>query len=618
MESLLAAEKNNEVVSEWPSSVFALLPPDSFFDSVIRIAVSISNMPYAVVMHNEQQGRRIVSSLGMDEVDPDDCMDLCATALNHEKFQEISDLSEESSCSDNSLVEGIPSLKFFKGIPLRVAEKTIGMLAVMHEDPNSLTALQRGALEKLVHVVDKVLQSYCKIPPLDRFAAAKIIEQDIYIIDASTLQILYHCACSNDKTRPIELRTLAGSMLDRLVSQDLIAFTGHVAPLRAGTHDVVEFESVFQEPGQQAKTVSLQVLADKGDDTGLFTVIVSPSADAQQRKVDLHGLVDSLPGAFIYRMHKSSSWITGYVSRGYHELTGRNPEEIIGSKIAVAQLIAHPEDKERAWNVICAALKAHKPFELTYRIVVVGSANELRWVREQGRGKYTESGQLLAVEGVVFDVTREQQHSTKLGYQASHDYLTGMCNRREFEHRLARALQNAKAKNSEHALCFLDLDQFKVVNDTCGHRAGDELLRKLNSVLNSVTRQRDTLARLGGDEFGILMEHCALQEARRVATMVRDGIRELEFNWEGKIFRVGVSIGIAMVTADIEDPTVLLQMADRSCYAAKRQGGNRIHVYQGDDDFPTYQDEAQWVSPCQPGTGGQQFSTLPSENDSSR
>jgi diguanylate cyclase (GGDEF)-like protein len=171
----------------------------------------------------------------------------------------------------------------------------------------------------------------------------------------------------------------------------------------------------------------------------------------------------------------------------------------------------------------------------------------------------------------------------EISHQASHDPLTDLINRREFEHRLQRVLETARTEQVEHALCYVDLDQFKIVNDTCGHAAGDELLRQVARLARQQIRERDTLARLGGDEFGVLMERCSLPQARRAVSALRQAIADFCFEWENTSFRVGVSIGLASITEASESVGAVLRAADSACYAAKKTGRNRIHAYQEGD-----------------------------------
>jgi diguanylate cyclase (GGDEF)-like protein/PAS domain S-box-containing protein len=206
-----------------------------------------------------------------------------------------------------------------------------------------------------------------------------------------------------------------------------------------------------------------------------------------------------------------------------------------------------------------------------------------------------ENGKLL-FNAFILDISDRKRANAQLTYQASHDSLTGLINRQEFERRSERLLSTINVNQAEHVLCFMDLDQFKVVNDTCGHIAGDEMLRQLSAVLDTAVRKRDTLARLGGDEFGILMEHCTIEDAHRVASSIQSAIQDYQFVWEESIFKVSVSIGLVSIDETTINFTDLLKNADAACYLSKEAGRNRIHIYDSDDlETVQRQGEMQWV-----------------------
>lgn len=192
---------------------------------------------------------------------------------------------------------------------------------------------------------------------------------------------------------------------------------------------------------------------------------------------------------------------------------------------------------------------------------------------------------------------RIEDATIQLSYQAQHDELTGLVNRREFEQRLERALLLAKQQDLQHVFCYMDLDQFKIVNDTCGHQAGDELLRQISLILSNRVRDADTLARLGGDEFGLLLENCTIDVAIKMVEELRELVQNFRFVHSDKIFRIGVSIGMVSVNKDTLSLGKVMAQADSACYAAKDHGRNRIHVYQAQDDELTKRHgEMEWVS----------------------
>ncbi|MDE2088653.1 MAG: EAL domain-containing protein [Gammaproteobacteria bacterium] len=213
---------------------------------------------------------------------------------------------------------------------------------------------------------------------------------------------------------------------------------------------------------------------------------------------------------------------------------------------------------------------------------------------------HDSTGHVTGTVLVLHDVTELRGLVHKMSYQASHDALTGLINRREFEARLARVMESARDHGLRHALCYMDLDQFKIVNDTCGHAAGDELLKLLAVQLQERIRETDTLARLGGDEFGVLLEGCPLDRAHEIAEVLRRTVEDFHFYWKDKVFRVGASIGLVPITADSGELSDVLSAADSACYVAKEQGRNRVRVFQPDDTALAQRSgEMHWVQRIQ-------------------
>ncbi len=197
---------------------------------------------------------------------------------------------------------------------------------------------------------------------------------------------------------------------------------------------------------------------------------------------------------------------------------------------------------------------------------------------------------------VFRDVTEMRALSNQLSYQASHDSLTSLFNRREFEKRLEQAINDSSKEDKQHILCYLDLDQFKVVNDTCGHIAGDELLKLIAVTLRGQIRESDLIARLGGDEFGILLKNCNLDKAKIIINTTRKAINDIRFVWDDKSFNIGLSVGIVRINKHSGNLYNVLSAADTSCYVAKDEGRNRFHVYEyNDDTLIKRQGEMQWV-----------------------
>ena len=197
---------------------------------------------------------------------------------------------------------------------------------------------------------------------------------------------------------------------------------------------------------------------------------------------------------------------------------------------------------------------------------------------------------------VFHDVTHSRHLAHQLSWQASHDVLTGLANRREFEHVMQQVIESCKTSGKPHALLYMDLDQFKIVNDTCGHAAGDELLRQLATIIGASVREGDSLFRLGGDEFAVVLAGCPVNRAESIANELRQSIEDFRFIWQDKPFSIGVSIGLVPITRESEGMAQILAAADAACYAAKEKGRNRVQVYAASDtEMNERKGEMRWL-----------------------
>jgi diguanylate cyclase (GGDEF)-like protein/PAS domain S-box-containing protein len=292
-----------------------------------------------------------------------------------------------------------------------------------------------------------------------------------------------------------------------------------------------------------------------------------------------------------------ASSIIDYINPVAEQLTGWRLEDAMGRPVEEIFRAFHEETCEPLENPLSVSIRRTRPIK---------SVRPMLLIRRDGNELYVEStaspirsgnGKVGGGVLVFHDVSESRELNRRLSYHASHDVLTGLVNRREFENRLERALKSAKARETSYALCYLDIDQFKIVNDTCGHSAGDTLLGQMGALLKSKVRWRDTLSRLGGDEFGILLEACTLDEAMRMAESLREAVRMFRFSWEERVFRLGASIGVVPITADNEDVAAILSAADSACAAAKEQGRNRVHSFaENDIELMRRRREMQWAA----------------------
>ncbi|MEJ0087558.1 MAG: EAL domain-containing protein [Pseudomonadota bacterium] len=340
------------------------------------------------------------------------------------------------------------------------------------------------------------------------------------------------------------------------------------------------------------------------DEHGRLLRLVGVELDITERKLYEEALFREKESAQITLQSIGDGVVTtdanstvDYINPVAEQLTGWRLEDAMGRPIEEIYRAFHEETCEPLENPLSVSIRRTRPIK---------SVRPMLLIRRDGNELYVESTAAPIRDGagavsggvlVFHDVTESRELNRRLSYHASHDLLTGLVNRREFESRVERALKSAKARESSYALCYLDIDQFKIINDTCGHSAGDVLLGQVGALLKSKVRWRDTLARLGGDEFGILLEACSLDEALRTAEVMREAVRNFRFTWEDRVFRLGASVGVVPIAAENEDVASILSAADSACAAAKEAGRNRVHSFaENDIELMRRRREMQWAA----------------------
>ncbi len=285
-----------------------------------------------------------------------------------------------------------------------------------------------------------------------------------------------------------------------------------------------------------------------------------------------------------------------YMNPVAESLTGWENREAQGQLIGKVLTVVDENTHVAGESPVARCLREGQVLGLAEHTVLVNRRGQEIAIQDSAAPIRDRAGNLIGAVMVFHDVSKERRLHRALHYQASHDALTGLINRREFENRLTAAVEQARQNpQARNVLLYLDLDQFKLVNDTCGHPAGDLLLKQITGVIQSRVRGGDTLARLGGDEFGILLQDCGQDQALRIAENLRQGIRDYRFTWQGGALAVGASIGIVEITNDIPTVANVMSAADVACYSAKDSGRNRVQLYRP-DDVPERHREMHWVS----------------------
>ena len=401
---------------------------------------------------------------------------------------------------------------------------------------------------------------------------------------------------------------LLGVPADAVLGQPVVSVLAKVAPgetfpserlYRSGGH----FELRLIKPG--SKTVlEFSVSETRSDRDIAFTGMIRDITERKSVEWQLHRERDlaqvTLASIGDGVITTDESGVVMYMNPVAERLTGWLNHEGRGQLVTVVYRLTDEQTGSILPNPVRAVLTRGQVVPRLEHVLLLRRDGERVPVLDTAAPIRSRDGFLIGAVLVFHDVTVNLNLSRELNHQATHDALTGVPNRREFESRLRECLAHPPEQGAETVVCYLDLDQFKVVNDTCGHVAGDELLRQVVVLLREQLRGADLLARLGGDEFGLILYSCPLEQALQLTERIRNAIEHYRFAWEDKVFSIGVSIGVVRIEAGERDLGAVLASADAACYAAKENGRNRVHCYEPDDAKLLEQHgQMQWVGRLQ-------------------
>jgi diguanylate cyclase (GGDEF)-like protein/PAS domain S-box-containing protein len=284
-----------------------------------------------------------------------------------------------------------------------------------------------------------------------------------------------------------------------------------------------------------------------------------------------------------------------YMNHAAEALLGQPVDQVVGKTFAEVASLVDENDRRPLGDPVQKALTSDRAAAARRAVLLPVNGSTERFV-ELSITPLKVDKEIAGLVLVLHDTSELRGLTRQMTYQASHDGLTGLVNRREFERRLQEAMDSAQTSDIAHALCYLDLDHFKVVNDTCGHTAGDNMLREIASLIKDAVRDSDTVGRIGGDEFALLLVGCPLEKARQIADNVVRSVNEFRFVWKDKIFNVGVSIGLVEIGRDSGTIEDIMNSADSACYVAKKQGGLHVHVYSAREEASArHSGEIHWL-----------------------
>jgi diguanylate cyclase (GGDEF)-like protein/PAS domain S-box-containing protein len=379
-------------------------------------------------------------------------------------------------------------------------------------------------------------------------------------------------------------RRLAGETAAERYEIDMIGLHGQLARLEIAS-TLVDYDK-----GNALLITGVEIIPTQTNQ--VLRLALDPAAEAQM--LALESLAEAViatdrDGRIVF-VNPAAEQLTGADTTS---ATGKLLEEIVG--------LVDEADRRVLSDPVRQALSTGTPVNLSRRALLLSRANGSERSIELSASPIRNSArEVVGAVVLLHDVTELRGLARQMSYQATHDALTGLINRREFERRLEEAIGSGHRGEGQHVLCYLDLDHFKLVNDTSGHTAGDSMLREVAKLLRDAVRDSDTVARLGGDEFGILLVGCPLDKARQIADDMARAVGDHRFVWKDKIFNVGLSVGLVEISRESGSLEELLAAADTACYVAKRQGTGRVALYSARDEaLARHSGEIQWLQRLQ-------------------
>ena len=378
-------------------------------------------------------------------------------------------------------------------------------------------------------------------------------------------------------------RRLAGEAAAERYEIDMVGLQGQVSRLEV-TSSVVDYDK-----GNALLITGVEIIPTQ------TTPALRLSADASDSQLlALHSLAEAI-------IATDKDGRINFLNPAAEELTGTSAAAAAGKSLEDIVSLVDESDRRRLADPVHQALTSGAPVNLSRRALLLSRNNGAeRSIEVSASPIRNAAKELIGAVVLLHDVSELRGLARQMSYQATHDALTGLVNRHEFERRLEEAIERGHRGDGQHVLCYLDLDHFKVVNDSSGHLAGDSMLREVAKLLRDAVRDSDTVARLGGDEFGTLLIGCPLDKARQIADDVSRAVGEYRFVWKDRIFNIGISIGLVEISRESGTLEELLAAADTACYVAKKQGTGRVAVYSARDEaLARHTGEIQWLQRLQ-------------------
>lgn len=583
--------------------------PEPLFDEITKLASQISGAPIALISLVDEDRQWFKANVGI-EAATSTSRDIafCAHAILDNNIMEIEDATKDTRFAANPLVTTDPNIRFYAGAPLALPDDiNIGTLCVIDQAPRKLSSLQKEVLAGLAAITSKaLLVREAAINAVETQAtklAAIVADSDDAIISKTLDGIVTTWNASAERIFGYTDQEMLGQSITKLFPKNRIDEEKFLIRKIKNNIQIKHFETerLSKNGALIQVSVSLSPIKNsKGEIVGISKIVRDIS---QQKKLEqtlaieherLRVTMDSIADAVITTDTRGK---VQYLNPVAAALTGWTLKEAVGKPSTEVFNIIDEATRRPALNPIRLCLKENKVTSIANNTLLIRRDGSECGIEDSVSPIQDADGNTIGVVLVFHDVTEQRKMAEEISYRASHDVLTGLVNRAEFESRLNHFIKDNREADMQNALMFIDLDRFKVINDSCGHAAGDSVLKDIAEIMHTCIRTTDTLARIGGDEFAVILYKCNTQQAMKIAKNICKAVEEYRHIYNDECFRLGASVGLVMIDKHWTSTTSLMQAADSACYEAKNTGRNRVHLYYDDNHIAGSQrKETKWVS----------------------
>nr|MBX2882015.1 diguanylate cyclase [Granulosicoccus sp.] len=593
---------------------------EAVFDGLVEVAARVCDVPISLISLIDSERQWFKANVGLDGVtETPREIAFCNHTIQLGGYLEVPDASEDSRFENNPLVTGSPNIRFYAGATLELSNGArAGTLCVIDQKPRSLSKEQRIVLTNLARAVVQLLQ-------FKRLTGELAVSESRFkaLCEASPLGIFSTdrnglCTYSNARWQSIfgltREHTLPENWLSELHPEDKDHVT---AQWKDSLHNNNYFDLEFRVQKESDHCCSVRAIAtpvydNQGTPVGHVGAVedISEITSQRQKLAEQHELLSvtlsSIGDAVITT--NADSMIT-WLNPTAEKMTGWSLQHATGQPLGQVFRTVNQHTRKVTINPVDSCLARDETVKQSKDIVLISHSGEEHGIQDSAAPIRNDRGEILGAVLVFHDVTEQRRLVSEMKRRATHDHLTGLVNREEFEIQLQETLNHAVKNNSKNALLYIDLDRFKIVNDTCGHSVGDLLLIQVTKIMKNCIRSSDILARIGGDEFGVILKECSSDQAERVANLICKKIDAHKFVHSNQQFRIGSSIGLVPLDRRWDSITTALQAADSSCYIAKESGRNRVNRWlEIDQQVNIRNQDMQWVSKLQTALDNNLFS----------